>query len=66
MGVRGWGLGFGIWDVGFEVWGLGFGVWDLGFGVWSLRCGFEEWPRSLPFLTNMPFDFGLKLCVKKM
>ena len=36
LGVRVWGVEFGVWDLGFEVCGSGCRVQDLGFGVQGL------------------------------
>ena len=33
---------FGV-QLGVRVWGLGFGVWGLGLGVRGLRLGFGVW-----------------------
>ena len=47
MGLRVWGLGFGVCDLGFGDWGLEIGVWGWGFGLgwlgwWSLGLGFQR------------------------
>ena len=33
VGLRVWGLGFGVEGLGCRVWGLGFVVGGLGFGM---------------------------------
>ena len=35
LGLRSWGLEFGVWGFGFGVWGLGFGVEGRGLRVVS-------------------------------
>ena len=39
LGLRVWGLGFGVQGLGVRVWGSGFGVRGLGFRGWG--SGFE-------------------------
>ena len=40
MGLRVWGLGFGVWGLGLRVLGLDSGIWGLGFRVKGLGFGF--------------------------
>jgi len=40
LGLRVWGLGFGVWGLGLRVMGLDSGIWGLGFRVKGLGFGF--------------------------
>jgi len=40
LGLRVWGLGFGVWGLGLRVLGLDSGIWGLGFRVKGLGFGF--------------------------
>ena len=42
LGLRVWGLGFGILGLEFRVWGLGFGIWGLGVRVQGPGSDFRE------------------------
>ena len=47
LGIRVWGLMFGVLGWGLGVWGLGFGVWGLRFEVWGWGVGFRLWGFGL-------------------